>query len=148
MPHIRLIMKLLRRQVHQGFHWVCLFLVGVLALSGCSNSEGSGGDLTLTGQVIAQKYNLTFTNLIAEYPLPEERVYLIYGDEEIYSEDFRTDPQGRYKFEHLQPGTYRVFGYARDSSGTQPSGLMPVYVEVTLSSESPVTTAPLLNLPK
>lgn len=148
MSEVHLMRKQFWRHLRAGYTLVCLGLVGVIALTGCSNSEGSGGDLTLTGQVIAQKYNLTFTNLIAEYPLPEERVYLIYGDEEIYSEDFRTDPQGRYKFEHLQPGTYRVFGYARDSTGTQPSGIMPVYIEVTLSSQSAVTTAPLLNLPK
>jgi hypothetical protein len=114
----------------------------------CSNPEGTGGDLTLTGQVIARKYNLTFTNLIAEYPALEERVYLIYGNNEIYSEDFRTDFQGRYKFENLQPGNYTLFAYARDSSGNEPSGLMPVFVQVTIESDKPVTEAPVLILPK
>lgn len=114
----------------------------------CSNPEGPGGDLTLTGQVIARKYNLTFTNLIAEYPALEERVYLIYGNNEIYSEDFRTDFQGRYKFENLQPGNYTLFAYARDSSGNEPSGLMPVFVQVTIESDKPVTEAPVLILPK
>jgi predicted small secreted protein len=128
-----------------------LFLVVVLLaflLGGCTNPEGRGGDLTLTGKVIARKYNLTFTNLIAEYPLSEERVYIIYGNNEIYSDDFRTDYQGRYRFENLQPGKYTLFAYARDSTGNQPSGEIPVFVEVILTAGNPTTEAPNLILNK
>jgi predicted small secreted protein len=126
--------------------WLGFLLFSML--TACNNPEGTGGDLTLTGQVIARKYNLTFTNIISEYPLPEERVYLIYGNDEIYSEDFRTDYQGRYRFENLQPGNYTLFAYARDSTGNEPSGLMPVFVQVKLEAGAPATEAPVLILPK
>jgi hypothetical protein len=127
---------------------ILMALLLTILFSNCSNPEGKGGELTLTGQVIARKYNLTFTNLIAEYPLHEERVYIIYGNDEIYSDDFRTDFQGRYRFENLQPGKYTIFAYARDSTGNQPSGETPVFVEVNLTSNNPATEAPILILNK
>lgn len=140
-------LKLNSRFVCTSFVHGLAFLLLSLTTA-CSNPEGTGGDLTLTGQVLARKYNLTFTNLIAEYPQPEERVYLIYGNNEIYSEDFRTDYQGRFRFENLQPGFYTLYAYARDSTGNEPSGLMPVFVQVSLESGKPVSEAPVLILPK
>jgi|GEM_PF-855232 len=123
-----------------------LLMFGLTA--GCNKPEGAGGDLTPIGQVLARKYNPGLTNLISEYPLPEERVYFIYGNNEIYSEDFIADYQGRYWFEILQPGKKRVIAYTRESSGKEPSGLMPVFVQVKLDAGKPVSEVPQLILAK
>ncbi len=115
-----------------------LFLTAILSvLTSCSKEPGTGGTSTITGKVYLKKYNFNFTVLISEYPIHDERVYLIYGEDDIYSEDFRTHYDGSYRFSNLKKGRYQVFVYSEDSSGTSPSGYIPVIknIEVTKNNQ-------------
>lgn len=55
------------------------------------------------------------SSLSAKGPMADERVYLIYGDEDFYSEDVRTDENGKFQFKGLTRGDYRVFALTVDT---------------------------------
>ncbi len=48
-------------------------------------------------------------------PIADERVYLIFGQEDFYSETVRTDENGRFQFKGLTRGNYRVYALSIDT---------------------------------
>jgi len=86
----------------------------VLLLSGCLKEPGIGGTSTITGKVYAHDYNAEMNKLRAEYYAPDEDVYIIYGDDSIFSDRTLTSYDGSYRFEYLRPGTYTVFAYSKN----------------------------------
>lgn len=91
-----------------AFCLVCLSLVS------CVKTEGVGGGGHLKGKVIAKKYN-TLNTLIATYPATDNRVYIIYGDDEFqaYDDDTRTSYDGSFEFKYLKKGNYKIFTYSK-----------------------------------
>ena len=108
-----------------------------LIIFSCTLEEGDGGKGSITGKVIAQEiYNNPIVGIVdsvaKEYPAIGERVYLTYGDNSIYDEDFRTDENGNYKFENLTKGNYTLTFYSYcDSCDTE---ITSIYTDVTLES--------------
>lgn len=47
-------------------------------------------------------------------PMAEERVYIVYGKNTYASDDVRTDEAGRFSFEGLQTGNYKVYVLSKD----------------------------------
>jgi hypothetical protein len=83
----------------------------LLSLFGCKKVEGEGGSATIKGVVIEQRYN-SLGNIIAEYPAPDQNVYIIYGDQStFYDDDISTSYDGSFEFRYLQKGKYSVFVY-------------------------------------
>jgi hypothetical protein len=77
---------------------------------------GKGGTSIIRGKVIIREYNKDFTILRDIYPAQKEDVYIIYGDEEVYSESFKTNYNGFYEFGNLREGIYKIFAYSKDST--------------------------------
>lgn len=113
-----------------------VFFILVLFLSSCEKEEGIGGTSEIKGKVYAFDYNAELTVLKSEYYAPEEDVYIIYGDDEIYSDDFKTHFDGSYHFQYLREGKYTIFAYSKDLSRTSPSGLITVKVEVEITRKN------------
>jgi hypothetical protein len=67
---------------------------------------------------IQGKSAVSSTTLSAEGPIADERVFLIYGGEDFYSESVRTDENGRYQFKGLTRGDYRVYTFSVDPNST------------------------------
>lgn len=82
--------------------------------------QGSGGT---TG---SQKY----------LPVADERVFLIYGDEDFYSEDVRTDVNGNYQFRNLQRGSYTVYVFSEDSGGSSAVTSKSTSLEIKKNKEA------------
>jgi len=98
------------------FEYLMIFLMfGATGLffSGCEKEEGEGGRSSISGILIEQEMTNALNNeVVREYPLVDERVYIIYGDStEVYDDDMRTDFEGRFKFRFLRKGTYTIFAY-------------------------------------
>ncbi len=82
-----------------------------LSLFACKKVEGEGGSSKIKGIVIEQKYN-SLGNVIAEYPAPDQNIYIIYGDKStFYDNDISTSYDGNFEFRYLQKGKYSVFVY-------------------------------------
>jgi hypothetical protein len=113
-----------------------LLLTSVLFFS-CSKDPGIGGTSSISGKVFLRDFNASFTTLYGEYYAHEQRVYLVYGDDEMYSQDTRTHYDGTYRFERLKKGKYTVYAYSKDSTQTSPSGYIPVkkIVEITKNNQ-------------
>lgn len=92
-------------------------IVGLLSLSlalfSCSLEEGEGGKGEISGRVMIQ---VLYSNpilgikdsVIKEYPAVNEKVYINYGNNSIYDDDFNTDGEGYYKFIGLTKGSYNI----------------------------------------
>lgn len=87
-----------------------LFLFSVLQWQ-CSLGPGSGGKSTITGKVLVREIN-SGGIMVKEYYAADERVYLIYGEDAVYDEEFDTSYEGSYAFSFLRKGEYQVFAYS------------------------------------
>jgi hypothetical protein len=100
--------------------WGVLILVST-AFYSCKKVAGEGGSSTIKGVVVEKKLN-SVGNVIASYPIADEDVYIIYGEEgNFYDDRIRTSFDGSFEFRYLQPGKYRVFAYSECPSC--PSGV-------------------------
>lgn len=116
------------------------FLVFSALLCACSIDEGEGGQASITGRVfIQEKVDFSVVggpsdSVVNEYPGIEERVYIKYGDNSIYDDDFDTDENGFYKFTDLTKGNYTLFTYTKcDSCDSEVS---PVYLKAKLEKHN------------
>ena len=125
----------LPRHYWQFSHFTVLCTLFVLLFS-CEVQEGPGGLGSITGRVYAHDYSADFSQFEGAYYEPKEDVFLVYGDDEIYSDDMETHHDGSFKFEFLRKGTYKVYVYSKDSTGTIPAGVYPVVAEVEISSRN------------
>jgi hypothetical protein len=86
----------------------------------CKKVEGEGGSSEIIGKVIIRDLD-GLGNLIDEYPAQDQRVYIIYGDDDnIYDDDFDTSFDGSFRFQFLTKGTYTLFVY--EDCNSCPSG--------------------------
>ncbi|MBN1822611.1 MAG: hypothetical protein JXR31_07955 [Prolixibacteraceae bacterium] len=117
-----------------------ILIVSVFILFSCEKEEGEGGTSTISGQVLVKNYNSDFSVKLGEYYAPEIDVYIIYGDDEIYSDRFKTGIDGWYRFQYLTKGKYTVYALSADSTRQSPSGVVVVKkeVEVTKNNQSVV----------
>ena len=89
------------------------------------------------------KSNVGGTATYTEGPIADERVYIVYGDDDFYSEDVRTDAQGNFQFKELNRGDYRIFAYTQDTLNPS-AGLQEVSVTATITEKKQVVQAPNL----
>lgn len=108
-----------------------LMIVAVIAFS-CSKEEGEGGNSVITGKVYTKVYNNTFTHLLDNFYQPDADVYIIYGDDENYSDRYSTNWDGSYRFEYLRKGDYKVYVYSIDTTGNSSPVMSPVMLEVNI----------------
>ncbi len=111
---------------------IFLLLIAVSFMS-CEKEAGEGGTSEIRGKIYVHDYNADMTFLLKEYYAPEEDVYIIYGDDDIYSERTRTNYDGSFIFRHLQKGKYRIFAYSKNIE--IPAGVEPVIVEVEITDD-------------
>lgn len=110
------------------FPFFIFVIVGVLFA--CKKEPGEGGRASIKGKV---KMIDTIGGNQGEYFLPNEDVFIIYGDaDDIYDDDTKTNYDGSFQFKNLRKGSYRVFAYTNDASS--PSGVAPVIKSVEISS--------------
>lgn len=135
-------------QWHLNKNLLCIFLtLGLfLFLASCEKDAGFGGTSTITGKVKVRDYNADFSVVNSIYWAQEEDVYLIFGNDSIYSEKFETNYDGSFWFQYLREGNYTVFAYSKDSTLQAPSGKVPVKVEVNVSKADQVVEAPTLTI--
>ena len=86
---------------------MCLLFAAVA----CKKVEGQGGTSSISGRVYIKEYD-AFGEIVQEYYAAEERVFIIYGEEDnVYDDDFRTSFDGSFKFDFLTKGSYKIFVY-------------------------------------
>lgn len=118
-----------------------LFLIAILLIliTSCDLPEGQGGKATIRGHVYMKVVNSDFSREIDEFYLPDQRVYIIYGnDTTTYHDDVRTHFDGSFEFRYLREGTYTVYCYSKDSTSLTGLPEVPVKREVKISKNDEV----------
>jgi hypothetical protein len=82
-----------------------------------------------------------------EGPMVDERVYIIYGEEDFYSESVRTDANGDYQFTGLTRGDYRIYAFSVDTLSPT-LAQKQVEVSATIANKKEVVSAPALYIVK
>lgn len=118
----------------------------VLFLISCSKFEGEGGSATIKGVIREQKYN-SLGNVIAEYPIADQDVYIIYGNgNTFYDDDIKTSYDGSFQFRYLKKGSYKIFVY--EDCSTCPSGKKEIIVPVEITKNNQTVTLDTINIKK
>lgn len=98
--------------------YIVLCLVCFLLFNSCKKEAGKGGSSSIKGNIYAKYYNKNFSILADSAFAPDIDVYIIYGNEYSYGDRIRTSFDGVYEFKYLEKGSYKIYAYTRDSSGT------------------------------
>jgi hypothetical protein len=126
-------------RIQMKFQLIGVVLLFSVALSGCLKEPGIGGNSTITGKIYAYDYNTEMNKLRAQYYAPDEDVYIIYGDDSIFSDRTQTSYDGSYRFKYLRPGTYTIFAYSKNINTKLPP-LVAVRKTVEILSGNQVLT--------
>lgn len=115
-----------------------LIVLAILALmfSSCRKEAGEGGSASITGKVWVLDYNSEYTEINSRYYGVKEDVYLVYGDDVVYSRSYETSYDGSYRFQYLRKGKYKVFAYSEDTTGTVPGGVFAVIRELEITEKN------------
>ena len=89
----------------------CAF-IALLTLNSCDKSEGEGGTSSISGKVVIRQYEKNSEDDFVEFEAMDERIYIIYGDDIVQSDEMRTSKDGYYRFEFLKKGKYQIYGYS------------------------------------
>jgi hypothetical protein len=123
------------------------FVFLALATLNACTKEGEGGHASIRGYIHTSKLSSTFTQLLDRYPAKDQDVYIIYGDRTWGFDDrTRTDYQGRFSFDLLYPGNYKIYTYSRDSSRTDLSGTIAVVRDVEITRRKEVVTLDTIHI--
>lgn len=77
-------------------------------------------------------------------PLANKRVYIIYGKNEFAAKDVRTDEAGRFSFEGLQIGSYKVYVLSKDSLNEEV--YFRIQHEVSIDAAKKIVETPTFNV--
>ncbi|MCO5274529.1 MAG: hypothetical protein M9900_06380 [Flavobacteriales bacterium] len=83
----------------------------LLLATACKKEEGEGGKAVIKGTVLRQDVNAVGNPIGNPYPYQDQRVYIIYGDNEFQDDDVRTGPNGNFEFRWLRKGDYTVYTF-------------------------------------
>lgn len=118
---------------------VCIALFLILQFS-CKKEAGEGGMASITGKLIVEDYDNSFTILRAVYPAKGEMVFIVYGDEKGVSDNTRTSHDGTFEFKYLRKGNYKVFAVSKDTSDRISNKTIEVLREVQITEKSKTYT--------
>jgi len=104
-----------------------------LSIISCKKIEGPGGSSTIKGIIHAEVYDAA-GNLLYDYNVAKEDVFIIYGDDEsTFDDKTKTSFDGSFKFEFLEKGNYQVFVY--EKANTVPGGKVVKIIDVEISEK-------------
>ena len=98
------------------YNKILLLVLVCLSFFSCKKQPGEGGFASIEGKVYVKDYDDSYTILTAEYYLPSETVYIIYGDGKEVANTVKTSYDGSFKFNYLRKGTYKIFVLGEDST--------------------------------
>ncbi len=114
---------------------VVLFLAVLFAFGSCSVEEGKGGRATITGKVFVQDFNGEGELIVEDYA-PDWDVFIVYGEDDFYSDATTTHYDGTYIFEYLYEGDYEVYAYSKCNACA--NNIEPITIKAQVTSADQV----------
>jgi hypothetical protein len=100
-------------------------------------ADADNGNISFNVDV-ANQGDADIINPSSSMTLVDERVYLIYGDNEVFNESTKTGADGIFTFDGLNPGKYRLYAL---SLNLQTGQKFPVYASVEITKKGTITDA-------
>lgn len=124
---------------------IALFITICLLAFACKKEAGEGGTSTITGKVFAKNYDKNLTFQIDSFYIADYDVYIMYGDNSIYNDKFKTNYDGSFEFKHLRKGKYTVYALSKDLINRKEVPMICVKetVEITKNKQT-ITTNDLI----
>lgn len=119
-------------------HKMRLLLFGILPLLltiACSKNEGQNGRASIQGKVFINEIDPASGFVVKEYYALEERVYIVYGDEEFYGDELRTHHDGTFQFNYLSKGNYQIYAYSFCATCPSRTEAIIIPVEITENNQ-------------
>lgn len=89
-------------------------LLAFAILISCEQDEGPGGAASVSGYLYTVELNKD-QQVVRTRPGADQDVYLIYGDDAVYSDNMETQYDGFFRFEYLRAGNYSIYYYSDDT---------------------------------
>jgi hypothetical protein len=96
---------------------ITLVLFFLILSAACTKGPGEGGRASISGKVYARNYSNSFILRDSGY-IGDQKVFIIYGDEQGVSDNVDTDFEGEFVFPYLRPGKYSVYVYTKRFGNT------------------------------
>jgi len=109
---------------------IILYLFIFVVLTSCTKKEGEGGTASINGSVKVQLVSDDFQHEYAQFLDQGKDVYIVYGDDDFFSDKTETHYDGSFHFGYLRKGNYTIYTYSDDKSGLSDSGVVPIKREV------------------
>lgn len=117
-------------------------LCGMLLLAaGCKKEPGEGGKAMIKGTVMRQNVSAVGNPQGDPYPYQDQRVYIVYGDNEFQDDDVRTGPDGNFEFRWLRKGDYTIYTFGECNC---PGNSMEVARKVSIDGRKDVVVVDTL----
>lgn len=130
----------LQTNKNMKIRYLLLLLIITSLFSACKKNEGFGGTSIIKGTVIQQNFN-ELGELVDSYEAPDERVYIIFGEDEIYGDDVNTHYNGKYAFTGLRKGSYRLFAYSECRLDSCSAPNVPAIIEIEIKENNQTVNA-------
>lgn len=114
-------------------NWLYISLMIIVTFTSCTKQEGEGGTASISGTVNMKLVSDDFQTTYASFPSHSQDVYIVYGDDEVYSDKTETGYDGKFYFGYLRKGNYRIYTYSDDSTGQSASGEITVIRDVSIN---------------
>lgn len=112
----------------------------LILVSSCEKNPGEGGTSSIEGKIIIEEVD-NFGVVVKSYPAPEERVYIVYGNNEFFDNEVRTHYDGRYQFEFLNIGSYQLYAYSECFVDSCTIPKYPELIDIGISANNQVVNA-------
>jgi hypothetical protein len=103
-----------------------LIIILIFTLYGCKKPPGEGGSASINGRIWVKDYPA-----MLEWAGYDEYVYIIYGDEISYGDRIRSTFDGRFEFNFLRKGKYKIYSYSFNPSAPLVDSAVIKEIEIT-----------------
>lgn len=132
----------------QNLKQYLFFIFIFLSIYSC-NKEGKGGSATIEGNIVVRLINKVTSDTLTTYNAPDERVFIVYGENETFDDDTKTTYNGKFKFDYLYKGKYTIYAYSEcvlhlDSCPAKINAVIET-IEVTSKKETKEVATIIIN---
>ena len=146
LPTFVIFVAIYQQSIIMQFFKQLLLLMLSVALFSCAKQEGEGGTSTIKGKVQVKLCSDDFETIYTQFPGEEIDVYIVYGNDDFYSDKTTTFYDGSFVFNYLRKGHYQVFVYSDDDTGQAESGKKIVLKEIEITKNGKEYQLPTMEV--